>query len=163
MDRIRELNRHSREIFRQIREGVPPRPRPDTGGLSRNYVIEEHSASGTEAGHTSLKSDFHPPDGMIGNRMCQDRAASAKTRLRAMRLLPLAFRLARIWVDVEMWEVAASYVETRAVPAAEQIGDREQLDGDRIDLIQHHPPKPAARSAPASRVGCCIYRQRIWP
>src|SRR5882762_586334 len=54
-------------------------------GLSRNYVIEEHSASGTEAGHTSLKLDFHPPDGMIGNRMCEDRAASAKTRLRAMR------------------------------------------------------------------------------
>src|SRR3984893_14791303 len=78
MDRIRELNRHSREIFRQIREGVPPRPRPDTGGLSRNYVIEEHSASGTEAGHTSLKLDFHPPDGMIGNRVCQDRAASAR-------------------------------------------------------------------------------------
>src|ERR1700730_6684262 len=84
MDRIRELNRHSREVFRQIKEGVPPRPRPDTGGLNRNYVIEEHSAPGTEAGHTSLKLDFHPPDGMIGNRMCEDRA-SAKTRLRAMR------------------------------------------------------------------------------
>ena len=82
MDRIRELNRHSREVFRQIKEGVPPRPRPDTG---RNSVIEEHSASGTEAGHTFLKSDFHPPDGTIGNRMCEDRAASAKTRLRAMR------------------------------------------------------------------------------
>ena len=36
--------------------------RQDTGGLSRNYVMEEHSASGTEAGHTSLKLDFHPPD-----------------------------------------------------------------------------------------------------
>ena|ERR1700730_9368209 len=97
MDRIRELNRHSREIFRQIREGVPPRPRPDTGGLSRNYVIEEHSASGTEAGHTSLKLDFHPPDGMIGNRMCQDRGglgedavagdAAAATRLPARQNL----------------------------------------------------------------------------
>src|SRR5437016_2690875 len=96
MDRIRELNRHSREVFRQIKEGVPPRPRPDTGGLSRNYVIEEHSASGTEAGHTSLKLDLHPPDGMIGNRMCEDRAASA-TRLRAIRgCCHSAFRLARI-------------------------------------------------------------------
>ena len=107
MDRIRELNRHSREVFRQIREGVPPPASAGYWGLSRNYVIEEHSASGTEAGHTPLKLDFHPPDGMIGNRMCEDRAASA-TRLRAIRgCCHSAFRLARIWVDVEMWEVAA--------------------------------------------------------
>ena len=96
MDRIRELNRHSREVFHQIREGVPH----GLGrmlGLSRNDVIEEHSASGTEAGHTSLKLDVHSPDGMIGNRMCEDRAASAKTRLRAMCGCCHSPSVARIW------------------------------------------------------------------
>jgi hypothetical protein len=54
-------------------------------GLRRNDIIEEHSASGTEAGHTSLKLDNHSSDRMIGNRMCEGQAAPAKTRLRAMR------------------------------------------------------------------------------
>src|SRR5439155_20916150 len=58
------------------------------------------------------------------------------------RLLPRAFRLARIGVDVEMREIAARYVEPQAVPTPEQIGDREQLDGDRIDLARYHRRRP---------------------
>jgi hypothetical protein len=69
LHRIRDLNRHSREVFWQIREGVLHGLGPDAFGLRRNDIIEEHSASGTEAGHTSLKLDIHSPDRMIGNRM----------------------------------------------------------------------------------------------
>jgi len=164
MDRIRELNRHSREVFRQIREGVPPRPRPGILGAQQELRHRGTFRVRNRSGPYIPKIGFSPTR---RNDRQQDVPGSGGLGEDAVagdaRLLPLAFRLARIWVDVEMWEVAASYVETRAVPAAEQIGDREQLDGDRIDLIQHHPPKPAARSAPASRVGCCIHRQRIWP
>ena len=40
------------------------------------------------------------------------------------------------------WRRRARYVEPQAVPAAEQIGDREKLDGDRIDLPRHHQSRP---------------------
>src|SRR5437762_11853491 len=58
------------------------------------------------------------------------------------RLLPRPFRFAGIRIDIEMGEIAARYVEPQAVPSAEQIGDREQLDGDRIDLTRHHKRRP---------------------
>ena len=45
---------------------------------------------------------------MIGNRMCEGSGGLGEDAVAGdAGLLSLAFRLARIWVDVEMWEVAA--------------------------------------------------------
>jgi hypothetical protein len=46
MDRIRELNRHSREVFRQIKEGVPPRPHD---GMNRQQDVRGSGGLGEDA------------------------------------------------------------------------------------------------------------------
>src|ERR1700737_5312387 len=101
---------------------------------------------------------------MISNRMCEDRAASAKTRLRAMRgCCHSPSGSPEFGLTVEMREIAARYVEPQAVPTAEQIGDREQLDGDRIDLARHHQcrPLPAVAIAHPQQALGQVYRQAV--
>jgi len=108
MDRIRELNRHSREVFRQIKEGVPPRPRPDTLGaqqeLRHRGTFRVRNRSGPyipKIGFSPTRRNDRQQDVRGSGGLGEDAVAGDA------RLLPLAFRLARIWVDVEMWEVAA--------------------------------------------------------
>jgi hypothetical protein len=46
---------------------------------------------------------------MTGNRMCEGAGRLGKDAIAGdARMPPLAFRLSGIWVDVEMWEIAAS-------------------------------------------------------
>src|SRR6266478_6510477 len=107
MDRIRELNRHSREVFRQIKEGVPPRPRPDTGGaqqeLRHRGTFRVRNRSGPyipKIGSSPTRRNDRQQDvrgsGGLGDAVAGD-----------TRLLPLGLPARQNWVDVEMWEVAA--------------------------------------------------------
>src|SRR6202045_1873606 len=107
MDRIRELNRHSREVFRQIKEGVPPRPRPDTGAqqeLRHRGTFRIRNRSGPyipKIGFSPTRRNDRQQDVRGSGGLGEDAVAGDA------RLLPLAFRLARLWVNLEMWEIAA--------------------------------------------------------
>jgi hypothetical protein len=59
---------------------------------------------------------------MIGNRMCEGRAASAKTPVAGdARLLPRAFRLARMRVDVETGKLLLDMSSRRQCPRQNKL------------------------------------------
>ena len=107
MDRIRELNRHSREVFRQIKEGVPHGLGRILGAqqeLRHRGTFRVRNRSGPyipKIGFSPTRRNDRQQDVRGSGGLGEDAVAGDA------RLLPLAFRLARIWVDVEMWEVAA--------------------------------------------------------
>src|SRR5882724_9572325 len=108
MDRIRELNRHSREVFRQIKEGVPPTASAGYWGalqeLRHRGTFRVRNRSGPyipKIGFSPTRRNDRQQDVRGSGCLGEDAVAGDA------RLQPLAFRLASIWIDVEMWGVAA--------------------------------------------------------